>query len=451
MIKSIFKIIMNFSLIIAISMIPGCATTATGEKRPERDAEDRLVERVIIEVDRGNMARALQIYEAGNGQDPLLHAVLLIKNRQLDKAESILSEVLRKDGSNITALYYTSLIYNSRGDSENEKKVLQRIIILDADNPDVNVALGRIYMEEKNYSRAESLFKKVISPNNYIEEAVLGHAMVLLIQGKNDEALAQFNTVIENNPNNMIAYAQRARIKATRDDYRGAERDLDEAIRIDSDYMWNYFDRGRARLYNGRFGSAAEDFTKVLSYDDSIFMAYIHRAQANEGMGRDNLALADYKKALEIREDYRRGFVPYALQLYRAGQWTEAAIYFINAYNIDASPEYLLLGAVSLIHANEKEMARKLITDNMNKIPRDNLFHHIARMYIDPPYETMVLNRLRDETDSFDAMQGMFYIAIYYDTIGKNVLSERYYIDIINSDFPESLEHKVANWKLQKK
>ncbi|MCL2705268.1 MAG: tetratricopeptide repeat protein [Spirochaetaceae bacterium] len=446
MIKNIFKIIIGFSLIF---IIQGCATKATVDKTSELDQEDKLVERVAIEAESGNMDKALQIYEEENGKDPLLYAILLIKNQRLDDAEAILSKIIEEDDSNVTALYYTSLIYNNRGDLKNEKKVLEKIASLDPDNVDTNISLGRIYAREKSYNKAESYFKKVVSSNSYIEDAVLGYGMVLLSQKKSKEALEQFNTVIENNPDNMFAYVKRAQIKSGNDDFKGAEEDLDEAIRVDSDNVWNYLDRGRARLYRSRYGAAVEDFTKVLSYDDSFFIAYIHRAQANEGMKKDDLALLDYKKALEIRGDYKRGFIPYALQLYRSNQWNEAAIYFIKAYNIDKSPEYLLLGAASLISAGEKEMAKKLIRENMNRIPKEDLLFHVSRLYIDPHYETMVLNKLREETDSFEKVKGMFYIAIYYDTLGKNILSEKYYSEILESGFPETLEYRVANWKVQ--
>ena len=109
----------------------------------------------------------------------------------------------------------------------------------------------------------------------------------------------------------------------------------------------------------------------------------------------------------------------------------------------------MLLGAASLLSAGEKEMANKLIRDNMNRIPQEDLLFHVSRLYIDPHYETMVLNKLRDEEDSFTKMKGIFYLAVYYDIFGKNMLSEKYYTEILESGFPETLEYRVASWKIQ--
>jgi len=447
-------------------MISGCATKPPVDRRPPdrpmvapvvgppadeviAEIDDDLLERITIEAEMGNMERALQIFEAERGQDQLLHVILLIQNRRLDEAEAILSQIIREDDSNITALYHLSFIHSLRGDVGNERKILERITMLDSNHIEASVSLGRIYARERRHGMAESIFRRVISSHGYVEDAVLGLGIVLLAQEKSLEALDQFDTIIRNNPDNMFAYTYRARIRASNDDFGGAERDLNEAIRLDPDFIWNYLDRGRARLYNGNYNAAIEDFTRVISLDSSIFIAYIHRAWAYEGVNKHDLALADYRRALELRGDYQRGFVPFALQLYRAKQYRDAAIYFIRAYDIDRSPEFLLFAAASLMRAGENGLADRLIRDNMNRIPRENLLFHIARLFVDPHYEPMVLNLLRQERDNFDRMKGNFYLALYYDIFGRNMLSEQFFAEVLDSGFIQSLEYRMASWKVQ--
>ena len=468
MIRKFFKIIMSFSLIMIVCIISGCESNPAFAARPADRAEtdkpvtdpvdeavaeevvdDGLIERIAVEAETGNMEKALQIFEEGGGGDRLLHVILLIQNKRLDEAESILAQIIKSDHSNVTALYYSSLIYNLKGDTNNERKVLERIVNVDANHIDANISLGRIYARERSHSRAEASFKRVISAHGYVEEAVLGYGMALLAQEKNAEALVQFNTVIKNSPGNMFAYIYRARIKSFDDDFTGAERDLSEAIKLDPDFIWSYLDRGRVRLYGGRYNSAIEDFSRVISKDNTIFIAYIHRAWANEGLGKNDLALADYRRALELRGDYQRGFVPFALQLFRAEQWNEAAIYFIRAYDVDRSPEFLLFAAASLIRAGERRLADRLIRDNMNRIPREDLLFHISRLFVDPNYEPMVLNRFRQEQDPFRVMKGNFYLALYYDTVGIKMLSEQHFSEVLNSGLIQSMEYKVASWKIK--
>ena len=443
MIKGFYKTALVFLTLIIIIFVSGCSSSAV----KEQEKEDDLIEALSLEVESGNMGKALKIYEEKKGNDRLLYSILLINNGRIDEAEKILIDIIAENESDVTALFYLSLVYNLKGNKELERKTLERITAIDPDNSDANTSLGRIAASEKKYRDAEDYFRKALK-NNYHEEAALGYAMVLLEQKKNDEALKQYNVIIEKNPGIMMAYIDRAYIKSLKEDYRGAEKDLDQAVNLDPDYIWNYLDRGRMRLYTGKYEKAAEDFTKVLEFDKTVFTAYVKRAEAYEESGKNELALEDYKKALEIRSDYKKGYVPIALQFFRKGEWNNAASYFLKAYSIEKTPEYMLLGAASYLNSGDKNKASKLVTESMPAIPRDNLLYHISRLYIDPYYEKIVLQKLNEEKKSFEKMKGMFYLAVYYDIFGKNSLSENYYTEIINSGFPETMEYRLSSWKV---
>ncbi|MCP5514762.1 MAG: tetratricopeptide repeat protein [Spirochaetales bacterium] len=434
-------------ILAAVFFLSGCATGG----KMKADKEENIIDAMTEEVKTGSMDRAIEIYEQKKIDDPLLYSILLLNNNRIDDAEILLNGEIEKDNSNIKALYYLSLVYNLRGDVPSEKKILEKILLLDPDNIDANVSLGRIHASEKKYREAEACYGRALSKGEYIEDAELGLARVLLAQKRNQEALKHYSNVIDNNRDNQFAYMDRSWIKALNEDYEGAEKDLDEAVRIDPDYIWNYLDRGRIRLYSGKYKSSAEDFSKALEMDNSLFIAYAQRAEAYEMAGRDDLALNDYKKALSIRPDYVKGYIPYALQLYRKGEWRESSEYFLKAYNLGKNPEYMLLSAAALISSGKKDQADKLIADNINTIPRENLLYHIARFYIDKYYETIAVQKLGEEKKSFDRMKGMFYLAIYYDTFGNNSLSEKYYTEIVDSGFPETLEYRVSSWKLSDK
>ncbi len=428
-------------------VIFSCSTAQVKEK----EREEKLIDSVSREAESGNMDKALEIYEKKEGNDPLLYSILLINNGRIDEAGALLSELTAQESSNVTALFYLSLVCNLKGDRAQEKALLERIIALEPDNTDANASLGRIYASEKKYREAEGYYRKALSAGVWNEEASLGYGRVLLSQKKNDEALKQYDEVIKNNPDNMLAYIDRAYIKSVREDYSGAESDLDQAVRIDPGYVWNYLDRGRSRLYGGRYEKAAEDFSRVLSADSSVFIAYAHRAEAYEGSGRDDLAIEDYRKVLELREDYAKGYVPFALQLFRKGDWKESASYFQKALKRDKSPEFMMLCAAAFLNAKDKAAAEKIVNNNIGAIPRENLLYHVSRVYVDPYYETIAVQKINEEKKSFEKMKGMFYLAVYYDTFGKNSLSEKYYTEIINSGFPETMEYRMSSWRINKK
>ena len=438
---------------VFVILVASCATWRVDPEIVEPDVaeEEEILDRITAEVEKGNVNRALEIYEKGIVDDPLLYSMLLLNTGRIDKAEKALTEVLEKNSRDTQALFYMSLVHNFRGDRPEEKKVLEKIISLDSAHPDAGLALGWIYAAESKYGRAENFFKKLIDAETSAHdlEARLGYAYVLKQLGSDKEAYEQYSTVIENDPDNMIAYIDRGIIRALQEDYKGAEEDFSEAVRIDPDYLWNYIDRGRVRFYSGRIRGAVDDFSRALEIDSSLFTAYAQRAEAYEILGENDLALKDYEKALDIRGDYYRGFVPAASQYFRLEKWDKAAHYFLKAYELDESYELVLLGAACLIKNREKDKAEKLLKEKMNTVSRDSSLFHISRLFVDPAYEAIAIRRINDENNSFERYKGLFYLALYYDSYGKNLLSEKYYSTIIESEFPpDTLEYRLSYWRV---
>ncbi len=207
-------------------------------------------------------------------------------------------------------------------------------------------------------------------------------------------------------------------------------------------------DRGRARLYSGKFEGAVEDFDKAIEMDPGMFICYAHRAKALEALGENDKALADYKKALSKNDDYFYGYLPSAMQMYRAGEYKQASEYFMKAYEKEASPTFVLLSAASLMKDGDKFNAKNLVKKYIGKIPRDDLIYHIARVYIDPPYEGIAVRKVNEEKTPLIQLQGYFYLGLYYDTYGKSILSEDFFSKVVELGFPETLEHRMAEWKL---
>ncbi len=138
--------------------------------------------------------------------------------------------VLRREPDNVAALYYRAFV--------NEK-------------------LGRLSFARLDY---ENLLKRV--PGNF--EAQLGLALLNEKDHHYTEAFDQINRLVDQFPDNPVAYAARAGIEKERKMYELAEYDYGEAIKRDTtntDYVLN---RSAIRYLLGNFAEAREDLDRAV-------------------------------------------------------------------------------------------------------------------------------------------------------------------------------------------
>ena len=106
---------------------------------------------------------------------------------------------------------------------------------------------------------------------------------------------------IKNNPEDVNAYLDRARLEVSCADYKNAIKDFNKAVEIEpADYRTFY---GRAMFecyYIGAFMSAKRDIDKVISLVPNNARAYRDRCEINERLADYSSALNDCNKAIEL-------------------------------------------------------------------------------------------------------------------------------------------------------
>src|SRR5207249_5756716 len=83
-------------------------------------------------------------------------------------------------------------------------------------------------------------------------------------------------------------------------------RDLDEAIRLDPDYVPIYAHRGQTHLALRDFAAAIADFTTLLRQTPDDVSALAYRGQAYRALRQYEPALADFRAALELESEAAR-------------------------------------------------------------------------------------------------------------------------------------------------
>jgi len=134
-----------------------------------------------------------------------------------------------------------------------------------------------------------------------------------------EKNLKDLNLFIEENPENAIAFYNRACLYASTGEPDRALLDYTEAIRIDPDNADAYYNRAMVRVELKEYDSAVEDFQKVITLRPDFQNAWCNRGNTYYALGKYHLAIQDYDKAIEIDSGdgdvyFNRGLAHLALE-----------------------------------------------------------------------------------------------------------------------------------------
>ena len=235
----------------------------------------------------------------------------------------------------------------------------------------VSFLVGYLEFKSKNYAAAIGHFNQSLG---YQGESLLldnqweiytYRAGAYSATKRYDQALIDFDKVVELNPGDSVAYANRGSINATLGNYENAISDLKQAIEIDAANISayqnlslaylnsgqhelalkttnivlelesrnkdSYFHRGMIYLLLTDYEKAVQDNSQVIDIDSEYFAAYGNRGLAYGYLGDTNRAIEDFDKALEINPQYLEGWVNRGYAYYSLGQYQRAIQDYIRA------------------------------------------------------------------------------------------------------------------------
>lgn len=122
--------------------------------------------------------------------------------------------------------------------------------------------------------------------------------------GKYEEALRDFNKVLELDPNNAGSYHNRGVLHYHQGKYAEALTDLNRAIELKLENAESYTNRGAAHAGLGNFAAAISDFNKAIELDPDHADAYNNRGAQYAKAGMFEAAISDFSRALALSPDY---------------------------------------------------------------------------------------------------------------------------------------------------
>jgi tetratricopeptide (TPR) repeat protein len=121
-----------------------------------------------------------------------------------------------------------------------------------------------------------------------------------IYSGKYQQAINDFNKVIEIYPNFAAAYNYRGAAHYKIENHQQAINDFSKAIEIDPKLAEAYFGRGNVFFKLGSYQQSINDYNKALELNPKFIHAYINRGNAFVKLGNRDIAIQNYKMAAQL-------------------------------------------------------------------------------------------------------------------------------------------------------
>jgi tetratricopeptide (TPR) repeat protein len=463
MLKRICVRVSLFVLAAGLSFIAfGCAgqsgqVPSGGAAEKPLPEDEAVYAGVAYALSMEDPASAISALEEARKRDPdsletkqLLVDVLLIA-QMFDEARALLNEILEKEPANQNALYSLALIESAKGNTPEQKKILTRILEVNPQNDRAQAALGEIFLREKKFAEAEKLFDQSLSANPVNIVALIGKGNTQLRQGKAGDAAKTLTQAIELEPDYPFTYTDRSKALAEAGNIAEAEADITKAIDLFPDFAWNYYDRGKLRANSGNTAAALEDLNKAIEMDPDIKLAYLYRARILDGMNNIDSAYADYKKAQSLNPKYSYINLPLAILEYKKESWNQAAESFIKTANAEKDdPAYHLLVSLCYKNMGNEKKAADYMGKILGSLPRDSLFYHMARFYMQPSSDIFIIQQISAEKDKTLRARMLFYLAAQYKLQNRVPSAMTYFLEASGESARGYIENRLAEWELKK-
>lgn len=327
----------NDQVRISVSLISAPDGTVLWTERYDRPIKDVFaVQDEIARAVAGELKVKLsagQLLRRVETQDPEAHAAYLqglyLWNRRnapgLRRAVSLFGEAVRRDPSYAQAyggmaMAYTVLpAYDDIGNAgmfDRAREAAGRALALDSSNVQALTALG--YVEALQYRNAisERLFKRAIAADSTFGTAHFWYGLLLLQQGRNEEALAAIQRARSLEPASLVINTAVTQVLYCMRRYDEGERSGRSVLQLDSTFQLGIVDLARVMVEQGKPTPAIEMMLPIIdlpgfSHLEKVGVAAYALARA----GRMDEAKSMLKKAETpiARQSTQRGMVAAAL------------------------------------------------------------------------------------------------------------------------------------------
>ncbi|MFM7903441.1 MAG: tetratricopeptide repeat protein, partial [Bacteroidota bacterium] len=136
------------------------------------------------------------------------------------------------------------------------------------------------YQRNKIWKNSETLWTDVINTNPEVPVAYKNRGTFLAKNGRNEEALRDFNRYLELNPKDPLIFSNRGNLFSMQGKYAAAVSDYTQSLLLDSTSHEAWFNRGYTYFLMRQYPEAIRDYSQAISLNAELK----ERGMANRAM-----------------------------------------------------------------------------------------------------------------------------------------------------------------------
>jgi len=196
--------------------------------------------------------------------------------------------------------FYAALIYKARRQYPESLAALEKAMAVKKEDAKYYLTRAQIYHQQGRFENALADRDHVLTKLESIQSDVLNdRADAYRALGRLDEAAADYQASIEQNPKQFDAYIGLAIVHSKQDRHDEAERCYERMVAADPDSAIVYVRRAEYLRDRGKFAESLADCDRAAGIDSKSPMPILVRAGAKASQGKHAEAVAEAKRVLE--------------------------------------------------------------------------------------------------------------------------------------------------------